>query len=309
MDDRGVMMSDAIEQAALTRIADIYNGALRRLLRQKAGLLRKIAAVDAGKINPPDFYALQGEDGIRKWREGWMKQLFRDNKLIEAIMRELNACGVEAEKLIRGALADVYAVNKDFTVDKLTARIGNALLRDSFAVHNRREVEIIIREGESPFSQMAYDNIKSNPVVRRRLENSLAEACILGESQQKIIQRIQKITGQTYSQAKRVAQTERTRVQSQARYETCQEAAQKGVVVVYEWSARMIRTRESHAALNGKKVMDGTPFVTIWGNLLRYPGDPSAPAREVINCFCVLVPDVLLPGQWLDEDGNVREAA
>lgn len=309
MDDRGVVMSDAIEQATLTRLADIYNGALRRVLKNKASLLRKIAAVDAGKIKPPAYYADRGEEGIREWREGWMKQLFRDNKLVEAIMRELNACGVDAEKLIRGALVDVYAVNKDFTVDKLTARIGDALLTDSFAVHNRREVEIIIREGESPFSQMAYDNIKSNPVVRRRLENSLAEACILGESQQKIIQRIQKITGQTYSQAKRVAQTERTRVQSQARYETCQEAAQKGVVVVYEWSARMIRTRESHAALNGKKVMDGTPFVTIWGNLLRYPGDPAAPAREVINCFCVLVPDVLLPGQWLDEYGNVRSAA
>lgn len=309
MDDRGVLMSDAIEQATLTRIADIYNGALRRILKQKAGLLRKIAAVDAGKIKPPDFYALQGEEGIRKWRDGWMRQLFRDNQLIEIIMRELNACGVEAEKLIRGALADVYAVNKDFTIDQLTAKAGDILTRASFAMSNRREVEVLVRAGESPFSRIAYENMGQNPVIRRRLQDSLAMACVLGEGQQKIIKRIQAITGQSYNQAKRVAQTERTRVQSQARYETCQEASRKGVVVIYEWSARMINTRESHAALNGKKVMDGKPFVTIWGNLLRYPGDPSAPAREVINCYCVLVPDVLLPGQWLDDDGFVRSAA
>lgn len=309
MDDRGVMRSDAIEQATLTRIADIYNGALRRILKKKAGLLRKIAEVDAGKIKPPDFYARQGEDGIRKWREGWMQQLFRDNQLVELIMRELNACGVEAEKLIRGALADVYEVNRDFSVDQLTAKAGDILTRASFAMSNRQEVEVLVRNGQSPFSKLAYENMGQNPVIRRRLQNSLAEACILGEGQRKIIKRIQAITGQSYKQAKRVAQTERTRVQSQARYETCQEAARKGVVVIYEWSARMVNTRESHAVLNGKKVMDGTPFVTIWGNLLRYPGDPSAPAREVINCYCVLVPDVLLPGQWLDENGNVREAA
>lgn len=309
MDDRGVMMSDAIEQATLTRIADIYNGALRRILKQKADLLRKIAAVDAGKIKPPAFYVLQGEDGVRRWREGWMRQLFRDNQLIEIIMRELNACGVEAEKLIRGALADVYAVNKDFAIDQLTAKVGDTLASASFAMSNRREVEVLVRAGESPFTRIAYENMGQNPVIRRRLQDSLAMACILGEGQQKIIKRIQAITGQSYKQAKRVAQTERTRVQSQARYETCQEAARKGVVVIYEWSARMINTRESHAALNGKKVMDGTPFMTIWGNLLRYPGDPSAPAKEVINCFCVLVPDVLLPGQWLDDDGFVRSAA
>ena len=31
-------------------------------------------------------------------------------------------------------------------------------------------------------------------------------------------------------------------------------------------------------------------ITTIWGNELMYPGDPSAPAREVINCRCVIRP-------------------
>ena len=59
----------------------------------------------------------------------------------------------------------------------------------------------------------------------------------------------------------------------------------------------MRNTRDSHAALNGVEIPENEKFRTIWGNELRYPGDPEAPASEVINCFCVLVPDVKLPSE------------
>ena len=59
----------------------------------------------------------------------------------------------------------------------------------------------------------------------------------------------------------------------------------------------MRNTRDSHAALNGVEIPENEKFRTIWGNELRYPGDPEAPAAEVINCFCVLVPDVKLPSE------------
>lgn len=91
------------------------------------------------------------------------------------------------------------------------------------------------------------------------------------------------------------AQTERNRVQSQARADALHEAAKAGVIVTKRWSARMVNTRDSHAALNGVEIPESEKFRTIWGNELRYPGDPEAPAAEVINCHCVLVPDVKLP--------------
>lgn len=69
-----------------------------------------------------------------------------------------------------------------------------------------------------------------------------------------------------------------------------------GIRTTKTWTARMVNTRDSHAALNGKTVYENEKFTTIWGNELAYPGDPSAPAREVINCHCVMVPGVELPG-------------
>lgn len=62
----------------------------------------------------------------------------------------------------------------------------------------------------------------------------------------------------------------------------------------------MRNTRDSHAALNGVEIPENEKFRSIWGNELRYPGDPEAPASEVINCHCVLIPGVLMPGENAD---------
>lgn len=44
------------------------------------------------------------------------------------------------------------------------------------------------------------------------------------------------------------------------------------------------RTRDTHAQINGVEEELRVPFA----NGLLYPGDPSGPAKEVINCRCGL---------------------
>ena len=292
--------SDLIEHATMTRVAEIYAGALRKALKKKKAFLQKIKDVDDGKIKPPQYYV--DLDMVDKWREGFVRELMRQQAVIEDIMKELNGAGVDAAALIRKSMVEIYQVNRDETAQKLQAAAGGVQV--SFAQYDKGQIAVLLQEQESPFSRLAYENMGRNPAIRRRLQNEMAQAVILGESQRAIIQRIRDVTGQSIAQARRVAQTERTRVQSQARHATAQEAADMGIGIANEWSARMKNTRESHAVLDGQKVMQGEKFRTIWGNELAYPGDPSAPAREVINCFCVLVPDVLLPGQKL-VDGKV----
>ena len=293
--------SDAIEQATMTRVADIYASALRQALKNKKAFLQKVKDVEKGKIKPPAYYVQRGE--VEKWRQGFFRELIRKDAVIDGIMRELNKAGVDAAKLIRGSLVKVYAANRQETVDNITREVERyGYIGVTFAMYDKRQIAVLISEGESPFSQIAYNNLGNNPVARRRLQNELALATILGEGQKQIIERIQKVTKQTVEQARRVAQTERTRVQSQARWEAGQEAAEQGISIENTWSARMVNTRESHVALNGTKKPQGVPFVTPDGDELMYPGDPSAPAKEVINCFCVLVPHVVRKGRSRNKD-------
>lgn len=46
------------------------------------------------------------------------------------------------------------------------------------------------------------------------------------------------------------------------------------------------RERHSHGAMNGQIQPWGSSFVSGAGVRLQYPGDPSAPASELINCRC-----------------------
>lgn len=295
--------SVAIEEQTLVRVREIYTAALRRALKQKKAFLQKVDAVASGKTKPPAIYVAQGDEAVQRWKQGFIRVLTRQEKVIEGIIAELNKAGVEAADVIRGSMAEIYQTNLQEATELIRAGAGNAGVNMTFAQPSMPQIRVILQEQESPMSRIAYNNLGNNPGIRRALQNELALSAALGEGQEKLVRRIMKVALYKESwQARRTAQTERTRVQSQARWEAGEQAKDLGVGVYSTWSTRMINSRETHISLNGKKAMQGDRFVTSAGNALRYPGDPEAPAREVINCHCVLVPGVLLPGERLPDD-------
>lgn len=290
--------ANSIEEQAMTRVREIYTAALRRALKKHKAFLQTVEDVQTGKKKPPAFYVNQGDEAVGQWKQGFIRELIRQERVIEGIVEELHAAGVEASDVIRGSMVDIYQTNRDEAVQLISAGADRAGVNMTFAQFDNRQIAVILQENEIPMSKIAYNNLGNNPAIRRRLQNELAQATILGEGQHKLIERIRKVTGMSVSQARRVAQTERTRVQSQARWQAGEEAMAAGVGVYNTWSTRMINSRDTHINLDGKKAMQGEYFP---GGVLRYPGDPTAPASEVINCHCVLVPDVLLPGETLEE--------
>lgn len=286
--DAALIASDALEKTLQQRIAEVYGEALKRAVRNNRLFLTNVQKLDE--------HAKQLEAGgwtsekIEKWRKEEVLRLLRQQRLVQSIADEMDRAGMEIAPEIRERMVAVYKVNSDATFRHINSRV-NA----NFAMIPREQVKIILDDTQPVFSKIAYQHLGKNRVIRSALQSQMAQAAILGESQEKIIKRIQKVTGQAEYQARRIAQTERNRVQSQARAEALHEAAKMGITVTKTWSARMRNTRDSHAALNGTEIPESEKFHTIWGNELRYPGDPEAPAAEVINCFCVLVPDVKLP--------------
>ena len=61
--------------------------------------------------------------------------------------------------------------------------------------------------------------------------------------------------------------------------------SQAGRGQLLEWhTAGDARVRASHVSVNGERIKPGKRF----SNGLKYPGDPFAPAAEVVNCRCYI---------------------
>lgn len=283
--DKAVLQGDRLEKQLSRRLASLYSEALTLALKRYKAFFKKLQDVESGKLQPSAIYRGNPEL-IAKWKRGFVQELMRQQQLIENIAKDLAEVGPRAEQQIRETLREVYSINREYTTEVINSAKGVSV---SFAQYDKRQIDILMTQNESPFSKIAYRNLGNDLRIRRRLQNEMAIATLLGEDTNKLRKRIQKVTGQMAWQALRVARTERTRVQSQARVQAMEEAAAMGIQIEYEWSCIMIGSRDTHKELNGKRKPMGEAFETENGKL-RYPGDPSAPAEEVINCRCVLIP-------------------
>lgn len=57
------------------------------------------------------------------------------------------------------------------------------------------------------------------------------------------------------------------------------------------------RTRPTHRAAEGQRVPVGAPFI-VGGFSLAFPGDPTGPPQEVIQCRCTML--LVEPGEFVD---------
>ncbi len=81
----------------------------------------------------------------------------------------------------------------------------------------------------------------------------------------------------------------RTETHMAANTATMTAATATGLTLEKEWIANtgQERTRETHIEADGQ-TRRMTEFFSVGGHSLRYPGDPDGPAKEIINCRCVL---------------------
>jgi HK97 family phage portal protein len=132
------------------------------------------------------------------------------------------------------------------------------------------------------------------------LKETLLEGFNAGDSESALTDRIRAVMDNRRSDAQRIAATETGAAVNggiQAGFE------QSRVVKTKRWlTAGDEAVRESHRAANGQEVSVKSAF-QVGNASLAFPGDPSAPAGEVINCRCTIV-----PGEIVEEEaGNTVE--
>jgi hypothetical protein len=95
--------------------------------------------------------------------------------------------------------------------------------------------------------------------------------------------------------AETIARTEAQRIAHQASDNAFRQAIRRNDLdaeqLECEWlhSPTAKRTKDErafHVSMHGQKRAWGEPFESGLGNLLLFPGDPNAPAKETLNCRC-----------------------
>lgn len=316
---------DARERELELRMYADMQAALLQALKRYQGFLRMLDDVRTGVYPPPAYYLEAGEDAVERWKRGFLTEQLRRGKVIEGIAQELSRAGRSLPERVRDTMAEIYTFAQNASLGKLSKEAGIDLGIAGFDVRTAR---VLYQANETPLTQIAFQRYANAEDIEDRLRREFLIAMSNGEGNHKLTKRVAEATsGQTAEEylkngrdpflrgcksvvryevscARRIVQTERTRVQNQASYNASQHAADLGVRVANEWSCQMIPatekssgSRETHIRLDGQKRPQGVPFDLIDGDKLLYPGDPRGKACNVINCHCTLIPTVLLPGE------------
>lgn len=279
MVDEGIKQSDEIISKLMKRLESTYNIAYQTAVKNNAKAIEKFDSLtdDALKDLTPIQRKLK--------RKAFEQEIRRTKALSQNIAAEIAKAGTITASMIKNEMANIYGLNYDYAAFDMQIQSGITL---NFAQYDKEQISVLLQETQSPFTKIAYKELGKNKVITTRLQNQFIIGTMNGESQQKLIQRIKAVTGQSTRQAKRVAQTERNRVQSQGRSQAMHEAVEMGLGVQKQWIARMRNTRDEHKMAHLEIVDESKAF----SNGLMFPGDPSGQAWNVINCFCILKPMV-----------------
>lgn len=111
----------------------------------------------------------------------------------------------------------------------------------------------------------------------------IQEGARAGESVDEIALRVQRVVGNASWRARRIARTEMNRAANNA---SLAEMLFSGLDGEKQWRANDdARTRPTHHEANEQTVPLPAPF-SVGGFPLLYPGDPTGPPQETINCRC-----------------------
>lgn len=148
-------------------------------------------------------------------------------------------------------------------------------------------------ERESPFSRVALNRLGNRRAILTQLQVEFEKSLKAKEGRKGLVQRLQKVMGASVERAQTIAQTERTRALNGGRYAEAlrnyRDKLKDGTIPnepLFQWinPRRAKVPRHQHVAISGTVHRAGEDFLP----LLRYPGDPRAPASQVINCHCYI---------------------
>lgn len=150
-----------------------------------------------------------------------------------------------------------------------------------------QEAVVAAVQQETKLSEPLYTAMgKDITDLKKKITGEISRGLSSGQMYGEISRNIASWARIPKNNAMRIARTEAHRIQCKATADAQFRAKEKGADVVKQWDASLDkRTRDSHVQVDGEiRELDER-----FSNGLRYPGDPSGGAGEVINCRCALL--------------------
>lgn len=236
---------------------------------------------------------------IKEFEESLLKLFIKQRN---RYLKKIKANVKKADDGIKDAKEELAAIREEY--EKLFEDKVNKSFMDIVNQIAREVLNVAGKEGN--YADIKFDLINDNSkawlknkrikfarevseTTHKAVIDSLSEGFKAGEGIKDLKNRIKELPEFSANRARLVARTE---VIASSNAGTFEGYLQSGVVAGMEWLATADgRTRPTHSAANSQKKKLGEPFV-VSGYKMLFPGDSSlgAPAKEVIQCRCTIIP-------------------
>lgn len=182
---------------------------------------------------------------------------------------------------------DINNLTREIYIDNRNWELYNIskLSKILFKKKSKKDILKEFKDTGSPFYQIAIDTIKDKSNIKNKIEREITEGIMKGEDIEKLSNRVLGVINTNYSNAIKIARTEVTRLENLARYESMLEAQKKGLNIKKQWIAtKDQRTRDRHR----EAMLEIRDLDKRFSTECLYPGDPSAPANQTVNCRCTM---------------------
>jgi hypothetical protein len=239
-------------------------------------------------IRQPDGHVLKVQFDVRNPRaEQWLKD--HSSKLISQIVDDQRT-------MVRQALRAGMELGRnprDVALD-LVGRVGPGGLRSGGLIGLTNSQEQWVRNYEAELRSATPTAALGRTLRDKRFDGSVLKAAKAGKplSNEAIGKMVTAYRNRALRyRAETIARTEALTSLHESQEEAFRQATAKGGVntaaITRTWhTAGDKRVRDTHRGMNHQTVGQNQDFISTSGARLRYPGDPLAPAAEIINCRC-----------------------
>lgn len=284
--------TDAVLDKIEKQIAKEYKKAHKEVAAKMDDYLARFATKDATWQKwVADGTKTQAE--YTAWKKGQVLVGQRWADLKDELAKDYGNAAKIAQSIANGYRPEVYAINHNYSTFEIEKA---SKLNTSYTLYSKESVERMYRDNPRLYNrpgQTVSQQIKEGKLARwdkRRIQSVITQGILQGESIPNLTQRLEKVTGGDHKAAIRNIRTMMTGVENAGRVDAQERAKEMGIPVQKQWIATLdSRTRHWHRELDGVTVDTDEPFVVELDDgsedKIMFPGDPSADAANVYNCF------------------------